>query len=73
MGAVEGGGEGVYGSVVEEDGTVGRVVEALEQGYCGGFAAALVVLEIMMNRRDIYGGRDLRKRLRVRRTDRLRL
>jgi hypothetical protein len=30
MGAVEGGGEGVYGLVVEEDGAVGGVVEALE-------------------------------------------
>jgi hypothetical protein len=63
----------MYGLVVEEDGAVGGVVEALEEGDCSGFAAALVVLEMMMNGRDIYGGRDLRKRLRVRRTDRLRL
>jgi hypothetical protein len=55
VGAVERGGEGMYGLVVEEDGAVGGVVEALEEGDCGGFAAALVLLEVMMNGRDIYG------------------
>jgi hypothetical protein len=72
VGAVEGGREGVYGSVVEEDGAVGGVVEALEQGDCGGFAAALVVLEMMMKGEGYIWG-DLRKRLRERRIGRLRL
>lgn len=41
LGAVGGGGEGGYGLRVDEDGAVGGVVEALEEGDCCRFAAAL--------------------------------
>ena len=41
VGAVGGWGEGSYGLRVEEDCAVRGVVEALKEGYCCGFAAAL--------------------------------